>query len=257
MSPRRGRPYGERTMTAADSSTLWRYSQYEAVRGRTGHTSILGTTLAAELDELQRRHRDGDVVETLAACLRRRENALIVLRHRELVWPLTVFPQRGLAHVRGRLLASVEEGTADLEVIAVERPIVQPPSLAAGAVADGHGGFHRLGPLLWTLALHAPRPMLLPEIAGRAAYRLAPDFRPGTAMMTGALGPSLERLRHQIVPMRDLARQPGMNAERAVRLLNGVYLMGGLMVLRTHVAARDDGPGSSAAGRLAAWFRRP
>ncbi len=237
-------------MALPDSSTLWRYSHFEAVHGRTGHTSLLGTTLAAELDELQRRHRAGDVVDTVAACLRRRENALIVLRHGGLVWPLTVFPQRHLLHVRGALAASLEARHGDLEVIAVERPIVQPPSLAAPAAPDGHGGFHVLGPWLWRLALHAPKPMLLAEIGGRAAYRLAPDFSPTAEMLAGALGPSLLYMRRRIVPLRELARQPGMDTERAVRLLNGVYLLGGLMVLRSHKAARDD------AARAEGWLAR-
>lgn len=243
-------------MRAPDTSTLWRYSTYETLHGRGGSTSMLGTTLAAELDDLQRRHRAGDVVDTVAACVRRRENALIVLRHGGLVWPVTVFPQRQLVHLRGALLESLADRNDDLEVIAVERPLVQPPSLAAGTLPDGHDRFHPLGPLLWTLALHAPRPMLLPEIAGRAAYRLAPDFRAEPAMLGGALGPALRHLRRHIVPMRELARLPGMNAERAVRVLNGVYLLGGLMILRTHAAARDDAESAGAVARLTGWLKR-
>jgi len=43
-----------------------------------------------------------------------------------------------------------------------------------------------------------------------------------------------------------------MDRERAARLLNGVYLQGGLMVLRTHTAARDSASGGE---RLRNWWR--
>jgi hypothetical protein len=44
-----------------------------------------------------------------------------------------------------------------------------------------------------------------------------------------------------------MAAWPGMSAERASRLLNALYLVGGLMVMRTHPAARDE---SALLGRL-------
>lgn len=43
-----------------------------------------------------------------------------------------------------------------------------------------------------------------------------------------------------------------MDRERAARLLNGVYLQGRLMVLRTHVAARNSTSGRE---RLRDWWR--
>ena len=55
--------------------------------------------LAAEPTTLENRRRSGDVVDVLAACIRKRESALILLRHRDLVWPLTVFRQNELHHL--------------------------------------------------------------------------------------------------------------------------------------------------------------
>jgi hypothetical protein len=78
------------------------------------------------------------------------------------------------------------------------------------------------------------------------------EFEPDEAARAGAMGPALHRLRSEIASLPDIAGWPGMNRERAARLLNGVYLQGGLMVLRTHHAARDPAAGSE---RLRGWFR--
>ena len=243
-----------------DDSTLWRISTYERMRAETGDSgfvrlntsTVLPTTLSAELSQLQRAQSSRDALEVVAACVRQQESALILLRHRELVWPLTLFPQHNLYHLPRSIIESLEQGVRDLEVIAVEPPGLRPPGHAMHErIADGPG-YRPLAPLLWTLALHAPRETLFDDIAGRAAYRLVSDFTPEAGALAGALGPALKRLRVEIASLADIARWPGMDRERAARLLNGVYLQGGLMVLRTHVAARDSASGSE---RLRGWWR--
>lgn len=243
-----------------DDSTLWRISTYERMRAETGDSgfarlnekSVLPTTLNAELSHLHRVHLSGDALEVVAACIRQRESALLILRHRELVWPLTLFPQHNLYHLPRSIIESLEQGVRDLEVISVEPPGLRPPGHAMHErIADGPG-YRPLAPLLWTLALHAPRETLFEDIAGRAAYRLVSDFTPEASALAGALGPALKRLRVEIASLADVARWPGMDRERAARLLNGVYLQGGLMVLRTHVAARDSASGRE---RLRGWWR--
>ena len=119
-------------------------------------------------------------------------------------------------------------------------------------IADGPG-YRPIRPLLWALALHAPAAQLLQEIGGRAAYRIVAGHVPDAAALSGALGPALQRLRTEIASLHDIARWPGMDHERAVRLLNATYLQGGLMVLRTHHAAREPGTRSE---RLRGWWRR-
>jgi hypothetical protein len=47
-----------------------------------------------------------------------------------------------------------------------------------------------------------------------------------------------------------VAGWPGMTVERASRLLNALYLTGGLMITRSHPAARDE------PGLLRGLFRR-
>lgn len=244
-----------------DDSTLWRISAYERMRAesgnsgfaRLGNRTVLPTTLHAELSHLRHGQRDTDVLEVVAACMRQRESALLLLRHADLVWPLTLFPQQALYHLPRPLIESLAQGTRGLEVLAVEPPGLRPPGhLMHERVAEGPG-YRPLGPLLWALALHAPRASLFEPIAGRAAYRLAADFSPDVELQLGALGPALQRLRIEIASLPDIAAWPGMDTERATRLLNGVYLLGGLRVLRHHPAARE----APAAGRsrLLDWWR--
>jgi hypothetical protein len=45
-----------------------------------------------------------------------------------------------------------------------------------------------------------------------------------------------------------------MNIDRAVRMLNGMYLLSGLMVLRMHPAARKE-PSTQSSGWLS-WIRK-
>jgi len=244
-----------------DDSTLWRISAYERMRAETGQsgfaglrrTTVLPTTLNAELSHLRRAGHTDDVLEVVAACMRQRESALILLQHGGLIWPLTLFPQHEVYHSPRPLARALTGGSRDLSVAAVEPPGLRAPAdRARERVGDLHH-YHPLAPLLWTLALHAPRAHVLEPIAGRAAYRLAPDFTADVSTLTGALGAALQRLRTEIASLHDIAQWPGMDAERAARLLNGTYLQGGLMVLRRHPAARD----SAATGRrLRDWWRK-
>jgi hypothetical protein len=222
-----------------DDSTLWRISAYERFRAESGNSgfarlegsNVLPTTLTAELMALEQRRLSTDVVEVVAACVRKRESALVLLRHRDLVWPLTLFPQSNLYHLPRPIIETLQSGNRDLEVLAVEPPGLRPP---------GHVMHERLlQPLLWALAMHAPRARLLDDIAGRVAYRVTADFVDEGITLAGALSPVLQRLRKEIASLEQIARWPGMDRERAARVLNGAYLQGGLIVLRSHRLARE------------------
>lgn len=242
-----------------DDSTLWRISAYERLRAETGRsgfaplqrTTALPSTLHAELTQLEQRRQATDTLEVAAACLRQHEAALLVLRLRGLVWPVTLFPQQGLYHCPRSVVDALREGGRDLEIVDIEPPVLRPPGHAMHERVGDGAGYRALPPLLWALALYAPRTDLLSEIAGRAAYRLAPGFAAEGAV-SGAIGAALVRLRTEIASLQDIARWPGIGTERAARLLNGVYLQGGLIVLHTHRAARHAEGGGQ---RLAAWWR--
>ncbi|MBK1615155.1 hypothetical protein CKO44_16940 [Rubrivivax gelatinosus] len=231
-----------------DASTLWRISAFLRQRDGRGELpfergegpSLLSTTLLADLDRLLDDPASGDPLEVVAACLRHREAALVCLQCAPWVWPLTIFPQQQLYHAP-RDLVDLEPAPVltGMQVLGVERPGVRPPGHWRQEPADA-GRYRPLAPLLWRLAMEGPRSRLLAEIGGRAAYRLAPgplEQRPGAS---GALRPAMQKLKQDASALRDIARWPGMSLERASRMLNGLYLCGGLMVTRSHPAARDE-----------------
>ena len=230
-----------------NDSTLWRISAYERFQAETAHSgfarlagnTVLPTTLNAELLHLQRVQRSGHVLEVVAACIRQRESALIILRHGGLVWPLTLFAQSNLYHLPRSLVEELPDSGRDIEVIGVEPAGLRPPGHVMHERVADRPDYRHLPPLLWALALHTPGGRLLEEIGGHAAYRIAAGCTDDGAL-SGALKSSFVRLRSEIASQRDIARWPGMDADRAARLLNGVYLQGELIVLRTHRAAHAE-----------------
>lgn len=243
-----------------EASTLWKVSAFERMWAETGNsgfarlgpTSTLSASLQAELSGLRSDHHARDAVEVVAACMRRRESALILLRHNDLVWPLTLFPERNLYHLPRPIVESLQAGNLDLQVITVEPPGLHPPHHLGLPGMPARPNFRPLTPLLWALALHAPGTRLLPQIAGRAAYRLVAGYVPEPTALSGAMVPAAQRLGQEIASLDQIARWPGMGRDRATRLLNAVYLDGGLRVLRSHASARSD---AGHADRLKGWWR--
>ena len=94
-----------------------------------------------------------------------------------------------------------------------------------------------LAPLLWEMSLRGSRERLLPEIAGTAAYRVAPGVNLRGLEMPSILGAAVDRLRRRTCNLREVAEWPGLDRERAMRLLNALYLQGGLIVSRMHPSA--------------------
>lgn len=245
-----------------DDSTLWRISEFERVRLETGNSAytrlggptVLPTTLVSELARMEFSPAGSDAMEVIAACMRHREAALIYLLHHELVWPLTIFPLERLYHSPRDLTAEVQRGVRELRVHSVEPPGVRAPGHFMSERVAEERHYRHLEPLLWALGLHGPRGTLIAEIGGNAAYRVSPDFHLGSLPLAGALGPAFQRLRRETASLRAISIWPGMNLDRAVRLLNGLYLLSGLMVLRMHPAARKE-PTTQPGGWLS-WIRK-
>jgi hypothetical protein len=238
-----------------EDSTLWNISEYERACeengssgfARLGGPTLLPTTLLADLDRLREDVVDGDVLEVAAACMRHREPALLLLRHQDLVWPVTLFPADMSYHSPRDLAAAAPAGLATLSLMAAEPPGVRPPGHWMHERVGQAEHYRELPPLLWALALHGPRRTLLAEIAGTVAYRAVGHGEGRSLSAPGALGSAIERLRHESASLREVAAWPGMNAERAARLINALYLACALLVTRTHPAAR---PGTGLARRL-------
>ena len=207
-----------------------------------GTDTLAGVTRLSSLDphllqdlqrfELRARAGDGlEVLEVLAAVLRHGRALRLMVEHRSHVLPLTAMPRERELWAP---VAAAEWETLDwaaLRVLQVEpapgREFAQTP----GATATP------LGTVLWALALHGARAELLPEIAGPAAYRIAPSTDLGTLRLSGALANTVARLQRQAASLEEIARWPGMSRERASRLLNGLYLQAGLIVSRAHPSA--------------------
>jgi hypothetical protein len=244
-----------------EDSTLWRISAFERMRLYTGSSgfarltgpTVLPTTLLADLRRLDADPVSSDALEVIAACVRHREPALLCLQHDGLVWPITLFPSERLYHSPREMSQASVAGMTDLRLLTAEPPGVRPPGHWMHERVAQAQHYRALEPLLWTLALNGPRRVLLADIAGPAAYRLVDSGTGERPHAAGALGSALERLQRSSAPLREIAQWPGMSPERAARLLNGLYLVGGLLVTRTHPSVRVGE--STRAG----WFglRRP
>jgi hypothetical protein len=230
-----------------EDSTLWRISAFERTRNegnsgfsREDRTTVLPSTLLADIDRLNDDLSGRDVLEVLAACQRHQESALLYLVHDELVWPVTLFPAQSLYHCPRDMGTAATKGLAHLRLVDVEPPGVRPPGHWMHERVGQAEHYHPLTPLLWRVALYGPRATLLSEIGGTAAYRALVSVASHGLVAPGALGSAAEHLHRESVSMREVASWPGMSAERASRLLNALYLASSLMVTRTHPAARHQ-----------------
>ncbi len=244
-----------------DDPSLWRISAFERLRRETGDsgyarlesTTVLPTTLVSDLRRRDNDAARGDVLEVLAACQRHREAALLYLAHQGLVWPLTVFPHEGVYHAPRELRPDPDSGLTAVKLLAIEPPGLRPPGHWMRERVGREAHYRPLAPLLWRFALDGPRERLLGELGGTAAYRALSDPRASGLDAPGALGSAIERLRRDSVPLREIARWPGLKVERAARLLNALYLVHALMVMRAHPAAKPEPTGDAPAR---GWLRR-
>ncbi len=166
-----------------------------------------------------------DVVEVLAASLRHAQALTLYLGGDTHVVPLTLYPLQRLVrcpldHARFEALK-----LSALEVLHVEPALLREPQGAP------------LAPIGWVLAMRGPRREVLPELAGALACRRIPGLDLQTPGLCGAVTVALERLGQESASVRTIATWPGMDAARAARLVNGLYLQGALIVSRTHPAA--------------------
>jgi hypothetical protein len=207
-----------------------------------GTDTLAGSTRLSQLDplllkDLQRfeaRARAGEgleLVEIIAAAVRHNRALRLMVEHAEHILPLTVRPRDRTVHAP--LSAADWEALPwpTLRVLQVE------PALGPDPVPSPLSQLTPLQPVLWALALQGARAELLPEIAGPAAYRIAPTTDLAALALDGALGTAVARLQRETVSLEGLSRFAGMNRERACRLLNGLYLQAGLIVSRAHPAA--------------------
>ncbi len=194
--------------------------------GQLTRLSALNPSLLQDLLRFRRSSRDTqglDVLLVMAAALRHGRDLRLHLEHDLQVLPLTVFPLERQVHApltQHQLLALPLH---QLRVLQVE-----PAQLRAD---DEPVSLSPLGLLLWELALRGTRDELLPQIGGQAAYRIAPGHQSGRAghqRLAGyGRGPPAGATTSTL---RTIASWPGFDRERAMRMLNGLYLQARWMV---------------------------
>ena len=210
----------------------------------TTHTA-LSSLSPSLLQDLMRFDLEGsaqrELLEVLAACLRHTQPLAIAVAMPRQMLTLTVFPLDRLVHCPVPLAEFLDDDLRSLQVLQVQPARLRPPGSAELTRVASAALYSPLGPLLWGVALQGARNALLPEIAGPAVYRVAPGLDIAGLPATGALVAAIQRLARQTASLRELSDWPGLDRERAIRLLNALYLQSGLIVSRTHPAATNEG----------------
>jgi hypothetical protein len=237
-------PFGEPELMRV--SAFRRYlDELESVSGSSGgppssRLAALSPSLMADLMRFEQNGSGTEALEVLAACMRHSRDVTVHLSWADKVIPLTVFPQHRLVHSLVDMETLLASRLVDLNVLHVEPATLRPPGDDEASLVGATEDHFPLGQLLWELALRGSRDQLLPEIAGPAAYRLAPGVDLGGVRPSGAILAAVERLQRRTSTLRDMANWPGFDRERAVRLLNALYLQSGLIISRTNPAAFND-----------------
>jgi len=234
-------PLGEPELMRASAYQRYLDELRTASGGISTRISQLSPSLKADLLRFGDDGGASEVVEVMAACVRHGKRVTIHIQTGERVVPLTVFAQERLVHCPMAPDELLGKPMLDLKVMHVEPALLQPPGEANATLVGAEQSHYPLAPLLWELAMRGLRRELLPEITGPAVYRVAPGLEIDALPATGALTPAIQRLARQGATLKELADWPGMDRERATRLLNALYLQSGLIVSRSHPDAVRDG----------------
>jgi hypothetical protein len=216
----------------------------ESAEAAPSRLSSLSPSMQADLARFEQDGGGSEILEVMAACVRHAKRLTMQLQFSDRVVPLTVFPNERLVHCPMDLAELIEKYLPELRVLHVESALLGAPDDADTALAGEPHLYSALTPLLWELAMRGLRSELLPEIAGAAVYRVAPGLDIDNLPAKGAVLAAAVRLRRQAASLRDIADWPGLDRPRTARLLNALYLQGGLIVSRSHPDAVGDG-----------WFR--
>lgn len=235
-------PVGEPELMRASAYQRYLDEMRTEAGGISTRISQLSPSLKADLLRFGEDGAESEVVEVMAACVRHGKRVTIHLQSGDRVVPLTVFAQERLVHCPVPPDELVGKPLLDLKVMHVEPALLHPPGEEGGSPLVGADEAHYpLAPLLWELAMRGLRRELLPEIAGPAVYRVAPGLDVASLPASGALVAAIQRLARQGASLKELSDWPGMDRERATRLLNALYLQSGLIVSRSHPDAVRDG----------------
>lgn len=227
-------------------SQFMRDSAGQAGQGAAGYgggtaLSELSASLMQDLMRFERSSDQRELLEVLAACLRHTQDVAVRLAWQDQEMTLSVFPRDALLHCPLPIGELLRGQLASLRVLAVQPAALRPPGSAELARVGNPAFYAPLAPLLWAVALRGSRATLLPELAGQAAYRVAPGLNLNALPLQPAEIEILDKLSRRASNLREIADWYGIGRERAARLLNALYLQSGLIVSRSHPAATNEG----------------
>lgn len=207
---------------------------------RAEQLAALSPSLAGDLKRFERDGIQTELVEVVAASLRHGRTLLVHVEYGERTLPLTLFPAQRLVHCPLPLAQLLTLRLTQLFVAGVEPATLQPPGGKAAAAPNERGFFGSLDALSWELAMRGARAELLPEIPAQAAYRVPPGATLEGITLTGTLASALHRMKRHATNLKGMSAWAGLDRERAMRLLNALYLRSALVATRTHPAADND-----------------
>lgn len=205
--------------------------------------SQLNPSLLQDLMRFEQDGRQTELLEVVAACMRHARPLVIYLQYNDHVIPLTLFPLERLAHCPLPIRDFLAVNLAQVVVMRVEPAVVRAPGdpeYDGGSLIGNRHLYHPLGAVTWQLAIKGSREMLLPEIGGVAAYRIAAGSHLRDVPMNVHVRNAVQRLQRRSANLRDIAHWAGFNRGSAMRLLNALYLQGSLIVSRTAPSASND-----------------
>ncbi len=200
----------------------------------------LSPSLWQDLVRFEAAGRAAELLEVVAAGLRHGHALAIHVQAGARVLPLTLYPRERQFHCPLPLAEVLSLRLGELQVMLVEAAPLASRGAPSHPLAGRREHFHPLLPLTWALALRGARPTPLPEIAGPLAYRVSPGVDLRGLGLSAVVQVAVRRLQMETVNLRRLAEFPGLDRERAKRLLNALYLHGALIVSRSHPAASDS-----------------
>jgi hypothetical protein len=201
----------------------------------------LSPSLLLDLQRFDRVSPTRELLEVLAAGLRHTQALAIDLRWGPSALTLSLFPRARTVHCTLPMPDLLTGDLSALRVLRVRPAWLRPAADMAPSSAAALARYAPLDPLLWLIALRGARSALLPELAGQAAYRLAPGLDLSGLEVPALMASCLGRLRRQTCNLSDIAAWQAIGVERANRLLNALYLQSGLIVSRSHPAATNAG----------------
>lgn len=203
--------------------------------------AVLSPVMIEALRQLAGGTTRPDLLETVACCLRLHDPLLLSIEIDGWVWPVTLHPRQGVYRAPVDWLRAPPAGLCHARLLACEPPPVEPPLLATQRRPALPPCYYPLSGLLWSLALLGPRNGLLGGLVHGERFRaLALERESAMPRLPGALGSAVARLLDAPAAFATICRWPGLDALRAARLLNGLYLEGRLVTEQGPLDRSED-----------------